>query len=497
MAFNSLEYLKDGKVDFVFYSTPYDYEHIINSVRKASNRVEIINGFLPKLKSELPDFCFSIIHDIPEFMDEAHELLNLDRLTGDMLKNMLYNSPLGLKIISENFDYFSTKDKNFINVIIKYAFDSSNKDLLHKLSRNSDLHMRFLFMDYLIENNPEKIDEIYDDITKYTTSTTFEPLEQITYFSKLMNPEDISKLAVKLLVNNRDKDYNKLKEFIFKEYKFNYLASELLTPVFEIDPNTHRLLEDRNTKKKNIMFNENSDKLFITSADYKFNIYLNYKDKIKKDLLDEFESRIEYYLKSDRKDESSKFLGSPVERDLEGIYNNGLGNLLEEWTEKYMDLSDSKEFGFVGGGTTCSCYRIGDYVIKLVKTKWSYEEEICPNLYLIAKNYEEIYVRNNNGIVESGLEVQKYLTRAAKGIDKKYFTYFDRALEEQGYYRTDTLVNGPCGENAMLLDTYLDADCYNPESLPNWFKECPIVLVDRDRIYSKDKEYIKQLKGGY
>ena len=45
MAFNTLEYLRDGKVDFVFFFFSYDYEHLIENVRKAPNRIEIINGF--------------------------------------------------------------------------------------------------------------------------------------------------------------------------------------------------------------------------------------------------------------------------------------------------------------------------------------------------------------------------------------------------------------------------------------------------------------------
>ncbi len=32
MAFNALEYLKDGKVDFVFDCTQYDYDHLIENV---------------------------------------------------------------------------------------------------------------------------------------------------------------------------------------------------------------------------------------------------------------------------------------------------------------------------------------------------------------------------------------------------------------------------------------------------------------------------------
>lgn len=487
MAFNTLDYLRDGKVEFVFRCTPYDYKCLIENVRKAPNRIEIINGFLPKLKEDLPSFCFDIIYDIPEFSDDAYALIDIKNISPEMLNNLLNNSPLGLKILYENFDTFlcSFGDIKYFDYIVKYAFDSNNRELIYKLSRYSDLHIRYIFMDYLIRNHPDQIDIIYDDITKYTTSITYEPYEQLTFLPRLMNPDDISKLAVLLLTNNREKDYQKLKEFILKDYKYNYLASELLANKWLIDPDTNRILSDPNKEKKESTFSEDADILFSTSADYRFTLYLRHKARISQELLDDFAYRIRYFLEEDKSFE------------LEAIYRCGLGGLLEEWAEKYMDLSKSSEYGFVGSGTTCNCYRIGDYVIKLVKTKWSYEDVICPNLYLIAKNYEELYLRDKKGIVNGGLEVQKYLTKRADNIDSKYFGYFDLELDRLGYRRTDTLTKGTCGENTMLLDTYRDADCLNPEKLPAWFREYPLVLIDRDRIYPKNKMYIKQLKSGY
>lgn len=497
MAYYALDYLKNGNIDFVYGLPQYDYEHLIERVRKVPDRLEIINGFLPKLKNGMPTFCFSIIYDIPEFANEAYELLNIKNVTPEMLNNLLYNSPLGLKILCENFEYFVVNDnEDYFNIVVKYAFDSQNKELLYKLSRYSNLHTRFLFMNYLIENYPEKINDIYDDITKYTTSVTYEPLEQITFLPLLMDSKDISKLAVQLLVNNHEEEYEKLKEFILKEYKSNFLASELLKPISIQSSKIPGLFvrDEKVMAMKEKIFEKDADSLFSTSADYRFSIYLNHKNKIRQELLDNYVNKLKYILETERIDEYNIKL---TDWELERIYRSGLGEQLEEWIEKYMDLSNSKEYGFIGKGTTCGCYRIGDYVIKLIKTKWSYEDEICPNIYLVAKDYEEIYVRNKDGIVEGGLEVQKYLTRSAKNIDPKYFMYFDEALGKLGYRRTDTLVNGSCGENAMLLDTYIDADCVNPESLPKWFKECPIVIVDRDRIYPKNKEYIKQLRSGY
>ena len=488
MAFNTLDYLKDGKVDFVFRCTTYDYEHLIENIRNAPNRIEIIKGFLPKLKDSLPSFCFSIIYDIPQFVDEAYELFDMKKLTSEMLNNLLNNSPLGLKVLYENFDTFlsSNGDTKYFECIAKYAFDSNNTGLIYKLSRYSNLHIRYLFMDYLIKNHSEEIDTIYDDITKYTTSITYEPYEQLTFLPELMNSDDISKLAVLLLTHNRENAYQKLKDFIVKNYKYNYLASELLEVKWRIDSNTHTLLIDSNNQlRKERAFSDDADVLFSTSADYRYTLYLKHKSEISHELLDDFAHHIRYFLEEDKS------------RQLESIYRYGLGQLLEEWAEKYMELSQSKEYGFVGGGTTCDCYRIGDYVIKLVKTKWSYEDVICPNLYLIARNYEEIYLRNKKGIVDCGLEVQKYLTRRADNIDSKYFRYFDLALDRLGYRRTDTLTKGTCGENTMLLDTYRDADCPNPEKVPVWFRQYPLVLVDRDRIYPKNKIYIKQLSSRY
>lgn len=478
MAFNTLEYLRDGKVDFVFRSTPYDYKRLIENVRKAPNRIEIINGFLSKLKEELPYFCFEIIYDIPEFATDAYELLDIKIINPSMLRSILNNSTYGDQLLEEHLEFFlkNIEKEEYLKVICEYAFQTKGK-ILHKLSRYPDLHIRFLFMSYLITNHPEQIDTIYDDITKYTTSVTYEPYEQLTFLPQLMNPDDISKLAVLLLTNNRPKDYKTLKEFILKEYKYNYLASELLA--------RRSFKEDPSEKQKEKAFSEDADDLFTTSMDFKYAIYLGHKYRVSKELLEQFANRIKYYL------------GEGKDLELGNVYRNGLGTKLEEWTEKYLELSKSKEYEFIGEGTTCTCFRIGDYVIKLVNTKWSYEDVICPNIYLIAKNYEEVYLRDDKGIVKAGLEVQKYLTRKAENIDPKYFRYFDLALDRLGYKRTDSLTKGVCGENTMLLDTYRDADCPNPERVPVWFKQYPLVLVDRDRIYKKDQVYIKQLRSGY
>lgn len=314
MAFNTLEYLRDGKVDFVFHSTPYDYESLIENVRKASNRIEIINGFLPKLKEELPSFCFDVIYDIPEFIDIAYELLDVNRITPEMLNNLLNNSPLGLKILYEYIDMLlsSNESEKYFECIVKYAFESNNKELIHKLLRYSNLHIRYLFMTYLIKNHSEMIDIVYDDITKYTTSVTYDENDQLTFLPELMEVEDISSLAVLLLTNNRKNDYQKLKKFILSDYKYNYLASKLLE--YEYPDNPHKKLKE-NT------FNEDADELFKTSYD-RFSIYLSHRAKISQELIDDFVCRIKYFLEHKK--------NSYVSGPLSMIYCYHLGDLLEK-----------------------------------------------------------------------------------------------------------------------------------------------------------------------
>ena len=173
---------------------------------------------------------------------------------------------------------------------------------------------------------------------------------------------------------------------------------------------------------------------------------------------------------------------------LDRIFENGLGDTFVRCVERYLSVSKRKDVEFIAVGSTSSCYRVGDYVFKLVRMKWSYEEIICPNIYLIAKNLEEFHKRDSDNDVYCGFEVQKYLGRDAGNVPSEVWESFKKEFNNLGYYTTDTWMGGPCGDNCRILDSYKDADCKNPEKLPKWFKKLPLVLIDRDRVYSNDKE---------
>ena len=66
---------------------------------------------------------------------------------------------------------------------------------------------------------------------------------------------------------------------------------------------------------------------------------------------------------------------------------------------------------------------------------------------VILKNIEEYFSRDSEGIVNAGIEIQKYLTRSAKGIDSIYFQKLSNELNRLGYFYTDNLIGGKCGDN--------------------------------------------------
>lgn len=487
MAFNTLEYLEDGNVDFVYRLTQYDYKSLIRNVRQSDRRINIIKGFLPKLKDSKPSFCFEIIYDIDEFIDDARYILNtyysLDSFSRELFELFLNNSSLGLTYLEEHFDEIINKFVKDLDFIFKFLFNNFDKcfELLKLFSLHSNLHIRYLFMKYLFEHNSQFISLFYDDITKYLTSETFQEFEQLSFFIEYMDMSEVCKLAYIFFESNIDYfTWEKFKQFILEHYQYNELAYRLLD--FKRVPlggSAYRIVENDNGLDE---FNKDADILFSTSSNYRLEILNRYSEKVSKELLDSYMQQLSYFQRD-----------GILDNNYNRIEMYGLGRELSVYVDKYLSLSHEQSYSFIGAGSTASCYRIGDYVFKLVRIKWSYEQMICPNLYIILPNLEEQFIRNDHGVVLAGIEVQKYLSRSAKDVPVNVFTDFRNELKRLGYYMTDSLIGGSCGDNCRLLDSYLDSGNLNP---PNWFKEYPVVLVDRDMIYSNDKIRIKQLRGG-
>ena len=508
MAFNPLEYLEQGKVDFLFDRLgQLDRESLIKRIRNSENRLNIVNGFLPKLKRVLPRFCFEIIYDMDEFTKDTFDLVSgrigikigYKNLIKDeeKIRNILNNTKWGKDFVYRNLHNILMINTNNINPILEYLFSDfeNNLEFIKHLSIYHNLHIRYIFMKYLIIKHYDKISLIYDDITKYLIGYSYTEGEQLTFLPKTMKKEDISELAITAFRCNYSKElWYTLKEYILSNYPENDLAYLLFEKTgikqstsIESTETFENIISD-SKKQREIVEREfalDADRLFLTSSSYKFSIYRNYSKYISKEILEHFKRYLKYFEKDG--EDSYDFV-------LSSIFSNDLWNELIGYIDKYLSLSKSVDFRFLMNGSTSSCYKIGDYVFKLNRTKWSYEDVICPNLYLIIKNLEEHYIRDKYGVVKVGIEVQKFLSRTDIEITKEHLEWFSKELRSLGYYVNDRLMYGPYGNNVALLDSYKDADCFNPELLPDKFKEVPLVLIDRDMVYKVKNKRPKQLR---
>lgn len=493
MAFNPIEYLKDGKTDFVFNLTFYDCKNIVDSVRSDSNKDTIVEGFYSKICDSRPFFCFNIMYDMESRKDEFYYLINKGCYiySFEMFCNLLENTTWGIDYILDNLDKIINvinPTDSMLDKLFSFLFNNRNKynDIIRYISISKNLHIRALFINYIIREYPSTLKSIYPNLLDYLTSFTNQEYEQLELFPELMNSYDIATIAYSLFKCQELKEYYyKVKKFIISFYDKNDLAEVFLEEKRIVRENgCYSTYIDNDAF---IEFENDADKLFETSRRYQFIIYNHYKESISKKMLERF----------------AKYLGIFEKEDyffVDNLYIKGLGGYLTQYIDKYLSLSKSDIVKPLLHGSTSCPYRIGDYVIKLFNTKWSYEDIICPNLYLIIKNLEEHYIRDVEGIVRAGLEVQQYLDRDVRSIGENTSTLleaFKDELDKLGYKLNDTLINGPKGDNCKLLYTYKDADCDNKEDLPDWFKENPIVLIDRDRIYKKDAVFIKQLRDGY
>jgi hypothetical protein len=475
MAFYADDRIRDNNLDFLYDFTYEAKKELALSIRESEERNQLVKNSYKKGFRYHQFFYFEIVYDMEEyeaFTKKYLEKNNFNCLDEIKISNLIKNTKFGMKFIFENIDKFYDNDKilNLIifNILINFG---DQPEYIKILSLHPNLNLRHLFMKNLISFNSTLIPQVYDDITKYFTSYTYKEFEQMTFAPELMEIDAIQEILIKMIKNDMDNSIiKKTRDFILNNYKENDLAS-----IF-FKNNLEELIE-------------NPDAYFKSASNNKIYLYKNIGNKLSEEISLQFERLLHMY--------DIDGLSNKVVNRFRNLDYFGLLNIINKLTEKYMDLSTDKTFGDISGGSTTSSYRIGDYCFKLSDMKWSYEDIICPNDFMFIKNLEEIMIRNKDtNFVEAAIEVQQFLSKPVDEASGNAVFMLLKAIEEKGYYYNDSLksCNGP---NAYFLKHYHDADCDNPESLPDWFKKEPLVITDRDRVYKKDDKFIKQIKYGY
>ncbi len=447
-------------LDFLDSFSSNYLDDLINDLIKSPYRKKILSESFDALFKKNSKLVFLVSLDMKEYEQYWNRYLEIDcSLLTDYqcLLNFLLNVSWSKKFVIGRLEKLALAGKSSLFAILRYTGRTGDYDLVKCLAYHNNLDVRGLFLEELLDTHAHLLYNIYDDITDCFFRTTDDGK------ILLMDEEKVSKIASLVLVHGLGEEvYNQVSEFIFNNYEKNTLAAAL--------DNYGKYNMDVFTLNKEMLVRD-INRLFVTSKNYKYVLATRYQQYMDPVLLSEFRTKISPFTWIDREAVSNIFL-------------SGLGDKFLEYVDKYLEMSTgAKVISDSGFGTCSRVFRIGDYVIKISNKKWSMEDNICPNGYLFAKNYEEDMVRNSKGEVTGAIEVQRHLTRPLVVDDYMAIFNYQEALRGMGYYTKDVLTDREGGSNCYYLDSYLDADCDDPEQLPEWFKKDPVVLVDRDLVF--------------
>ncbi len=457
-----VEYLIAGDIDFMERFSTEQLEYLVHEIRISPYKNNILFNSFKEIAKMYPVYAFKITFDMPEYKEywlryfrDDHSIL----LDYKFLLLFLLSGDWAVNFVNEKLSAIVLGNKESLFAIIRHAERTGNFKLVNTLKNHWNMKIRSLFIIELLDAFPNMFNFIYDDVTEY-----FVKYDNNGKEIEIIEENYVSKIASLVLLHLKDEElYLKIREFILQRYSSNTLAAEL--------DRYGKLVASVNPLNREYLIND-IDTLFRTSKNYKYVLFTKYGRYLNKDIYEEFERQIKPFTEID-------------DEMIADIFKNGLGDKFLEYVDKYLQLSTgAKVISDVGRGSCTRTFRIGDYVIKCSNKKWSFEDSICPDSYLVLKNLEEDMVRDSKGQVTGAVEVQKYLSRPLLVSEWQSIFNFQKAFQEAGYYIKDRLVDEEYGPNCRHLEDYRDADCENPEVLPDWFKEDPIVLVDRDLVFS-------------
>lgn len=403
---------------------------------------------------EYQSFCLDLIKKDYNLLNNR-EVLNKIFSNNSTIKFVLDN----LELILNNLVYKVL----FLNYFLNYA-KHTNKELYKLVAYSIDLDIRSEVMEFLATNDRESLKILYPNITDY-----FIVKDANGNVVSKMKEIDLSIIAANLFDFIFDAQlFTEIKEYIFANYPKNHLLGFLA----------------RNDEMEDDIFHfheeivKDFERLYKTSFDYQLEAMDKYKDLIPQ----------EDYLKLAQIIEMFKF---QIER-LEEIFKKGLGDDFIHMLKKYSSISEDSTIEYNNGnGSVTDMFNVGDFSIKFISGVhhfFSIEERYHP-CFLVNKVVEEKIYYDEDGNLLGILQVGQRLFRSVK--DKNLQKLFEDELAKLGYFVYDVLIEK---DNLYYLNDYHDADTFDPETLPEWFKENPVVLVDLDLMFKlEQREEVEKL----
>lgn len=427
--------------------------------------------FLKEIKKLSSINLFAIIYSLIEdekYQKVCFELIkkNCSLLEFKNVLDILFAKENGIKFIIENLELILTnlKDKKlFINYFLSHA-KHTNKELYKLIAYNTDLDIRFEVMDFLSEEDRKSLRTLYPNITDY-----FVVKDENDNIVSKMKEIDLSIIAANLFDFIFDAQlFTEIKEYIFANYSKNHLLGFLA----------------RNDEMEDDIFHfheeivKDFDRLYNTSFDYKLEALDKYKNLIPQDENLKLSKLVTLFRKQ--------------RENLKKIFEKGMGDDFIHFLKKYSSISEDSTIDYNNGnGSVTDMFNVGDFSIKFISGVhhfFSIEERYHP-CFLVNKVVEEKIYYDEDGKLLGIFQIGQRLFRSVK--DKNLQKLFEDELARLGYFVYDALIER---DNLYYLNDYHDADIDDPETLPEWFKENPVVLVDLDLMFKiEQKEEVEKL----
>lgn len=410
---------------------------------------------------EYQNFCLDLIK-------KDYNLLNSREVLGKIFSN---NNTI--KFVLDNLELILTNLKYkelFIDYFLNFA-KHKNKELYKLIAYSDDLEVRTEVMDFLSVVDRKSLRILYPNITDYFVVKD----EDGNIISK-MKEIDVSIIAVNLFDFIFDVElFTEIKEYIFANYPKNHLLG-FLAKNDEMEDDIFHFHEE---------IVKDFDRLYRTSYDYQLGAVDKYIDLIPQEKLLELLNILSLF--RDQRE------------NLEEIFKRGMGDDFIHLLKKYAAISERPEVEYNNGyGSVTDMFNAGDFSIKFISGIhhfFSIEERYHP-CFLVNKVVEEKIYYDEDGNLLGILQVGQRLFRRVK--DKNLEKLFEDELAKLGYFVYDALIER---DNLYYLNDYHDADIDDPESLPEWVKENPVVLVDLDLMFKIEQreeviKLAKENKGG-
>lgn len=455
-----IDKLLDGNVNFFKYLSGKEAKNVIEYVSCTKSRNEIVEKCFDRLAEEYPAYAFLLVYNMEEYEEFCTEYLNNNigvLLQEDFFHIFIGSAKWASKYVYEHLNILVMANSELIFIIIKHCICSGDRAMLEKLLYSSNFTTRGIAMYELIDSYPSLFFKFYENVIDYMASRN-EKGEIVA----IIPMEQACRIAFSVIDKGLDVEkFDEIKEFIFNNYDRNILASLLGGRHTElgVEPVEYWDVIERDMTR-----------YFLTSKDFKYELYKRGKNIIDREIYDEFDAKIDPFIKID-------------EEIVEHIFSVGLGDKFLESVDRYLEISTgSKEIRNLACGSCTRTIKIGDYVIKCSDNKWDVSEE-PPQMFLFAKEYVVEYARDGLGIITGAIEVQKHFSRAVDVSEKELIDNFFKTAREYGYEIDDSVMGFQNTPNLFHLDNYTEALNYEQYDLPEWFKKEPVVWVDIDLIH--------------